>query len=144
LDVDPGSCAGVTLNTTAAAGSCANPVYPGPFSLSAGTHSLSFFSEDHVANREPVRTSSVTALPAGFGMISGTITDAAGFAAGAAVTLVISNDGFASQPSVVAVTAPGGTALPYSLTLSAPAGWQLGAFAGADPKQISSATPIGF
>ena len=62
IDSDPtqSSCFNVALDTTAPAGSCANPEYGAPFMLSAGTHTLYYFSQDNVGNLEGVSVTSFT------------------------------------------------------------------------------------
>ena len=49
LDVDGRTC-GPDPTYTSAPGTCDNPVYSGPFSVSAGTHTVSFFAVDNVGN----------------------------------------------------------------------------------------------
>ncbi len=62
IDVDPFSlaCAGTALDPTQTNGTCANEAYDGPFTLSVGTHTIYYFSEDNVGNQENVNVASVT------------------------------------------------------------------------------------
>ena len=62
VDQNPFSpgCLGVPLDPTAPNGTCANEAYDGPFTLSVGTHSVYYFSEDYVGNQETVNIASVT------------------------------------------------------------------------------------
>jgi hypothetical protein len=119
------------------------------FLLAQGAHSVAFFSLDKAGNQEAVRVASVTvlstgAVPAGYAMLSGSISFSEGFPAGSTVTLVVSTDGFSNQPMAYPLLVSGGSSLPYSLTLPAPAGVQLAAFLGTDLGQISPATALGF
>jgi len=54
IDVDPFSsdCLLTPLDPTQPNGTCANEAYDGPFTLSGGTHTVYYFSEDNVGNQE--------------------------------------------------------------------------------------------
>lgn len=52
LDVDPNTCDFSAFDANAAPGTCANPYYGGPFSLSTGAHTLAFYSDDAAGNSE--------------------------------------------------------------------------------------------
>lgn len=62
LTVDPLLCAGIPEDSEAAPGTCANPVYAGPFKLPPGLHDISFWSVDRVANSEAVHNLSFQTL----------------------------------------------------------------------------------
>ena len=51
LDVSPASCV-VQPTLTGPSGTCLNPIYSGPFTLSAGTHTVWYKSEDSSGNME--------------------------------------------------------------------------------------------
>ncbi|MBI2787280.1 MAG: fibronectin type III domain-containing protein [Elusimicrobia bacterium] len=80
---------------------------------------------------------------AGFSNLSGTLTYPAGFVAGSTVSLVASRDGFDSDPAFFQLVAPGGPSLPYSVSLLAPATYQILAFVGEDPDNLAPGTPVG-
>ncbi|MBI2787283.1 MAG: IPT/TIG domain-containing protein [Elusimicrobia bacterium] len=80
---------------------------------------------------------------AGFSNLSGTLSYPAGFAAGSTVSLVVSRDGFDSDPAFFPLVAPGGPSLPYSVSLLAPATYQILAFVGVDPENLAPGTPVG-
>ncbi|MFA5161414.1 MAG: hypothetical protein WC421_04125 [Elusimicrobiales bacterium] len=59
VDVATSACPGWldgAVSTAAPAGSCANPIYPGEFALSAGTHTVYYAAIDNVGNTEAVNT----------------------------------------------------------------------------------------
>lgn len=58
IDADPASpaCRAAAPNPGAPAGTCANPAYAGPFTLALGTHTVYYFSQDRVGNRESERS----------------------------------------------------------------------------------------
>ncbi|MBI2787281.1 MAG: fibronectin type III domain-containing protein [Elusimicrobia bacterium] len=62
IDADPFSppCESVPLSTSAPNGTCANKLYAGAFTLSAGTHTVYFRAEDNVANLGELHSSSFT------------------------------------------------------------------------------------
>ena len=64
VDADLNSCDFTNFVSTAPPGTCANPYYTTPFSLSAGTHTLSFYSDDAAGNSEDLNVVSVLVLPA--------------------------------------------------------------------------------
>ncbi|HBA59996.1 MAG TPA: hypothetical protein DCZ92_04085, partial [Elusimicrobia bacterium] len=55
IDVATSSCTGYP-SYTGPAGTCENPKYYGPFTLSAGTHTVYYASMDNVWNREEIKT----------------------------------------------------------------------------------------
>jgi hypothetical protein len=64
VDVNPQSCNGGQLST-APAGTCANPNYAGPFTLSVGTHTVYFQAVDNVGNGANVVNSSFVVVSGG-------------------------------------------------------------------------------
>ncbi len=64
IDTDPASpaCMSVPLSTSAPDGSCGNEGYGGPFTLSAGTHTVYYFSEDIAGITEAENISSFTVV----------------------------------------------------------------------------------
>jgi hypothetical protein len=62
VDADPFSpaCSAVPLSTGAPSGTCANEAYNGPFTLTGGTHTVYYFSEDYAGNQEAENISSFT------------------------------------------------------------------------------------
>jgi hypothetical protein len=60
IDVYPFSpgCESTPFNPTAPNGTCANDIYDSSFTLSGGTHTVYYFSEDNVGNQELVNVSS--------------------------------------------------------------------------------------
>lgn len=65
VDTPPNSCHGVQQASTAPAGTCANPNYAGPFSLSVGTHTIYFQAIDNVGNGSNIVNSSNVVVSGG-------------------------------------------------------------------------------
>jgi hypothetical protein len=70
-------CLRTAPDVASSTGTCANPRYAGPFTLSEGTHTVHYFSADNAGNYEEVRSTSV--------YVDGTPPAAEAFAAGSAV-----------------------------------------------------------
>ncbi|MDE2293513.1 MAG: Ig-like domain-containing protein, partial [Elusimicrobia bacterium] len=75
--------------------------------------------------------------------VSGSISYAASFNPGDTVSLVVSTDGFHGNPLFFQFVSTGGTSLPFSASLLAPATVQLVAFVGSNPNTLTPADPIG-
>ncbi|NNN04921.1 MAG: hypothetical protein HKL90_03375, partial [Elusimicrobia bacterium] len=64
VDVNPLSpaCQSVAFSSSAPAGTCADDVYAGPFSVDGGTHTIFYFSKDYAGNVESLKQASVTVV----------------------------------------------------------------------------------
>jgi fibronectin type 3 domain-containing protein len=82
--------------------------------------------------------------PSGSGNISGVITNPSGFSNGGSVYIGVSTTAFQGNgnPAFYQFPTSGGTTLPYTVSLQAPATYSIIAVYG-NPQSVTSATPIG-
>ncbi|HEX4046645.1 MAG TPA: Ig-like domain-containing protein, partial [Elusimicrobiota bacterium] len=151
IDADPFSpaCDGVPLSTAAPNGTCANELYDGPFTLSAGTHTVYYFSEDNAGNQEDENVSSFTVSVPALASLA-VVPSSAALSAGASVqflavgtfadgsTQTVTALWSSDAPSVATVTA-GGLATGLS-TGTAHVTASSGAIAGSATVTVSAPT----
>jgi hypothetical protein len=69
-DINSQSCQNVALDTSAPNGTCANELYSGAFTLTLGTHTVYYLSEDNVGNQEFSHTLSVNVIANSSGSVA--------------------------------------------------------------------------
>jgi hypothetical protein len=131
IDVNPfsGACQIVGLDPTAANGTCANEAYDGGFTLSVGTHTIYYFSEDEVLNQETLNIASVT-------VSTGMLPDVAAISPSSGpigTAFLITGTGFGAYSSTASLVYIGGASAPVSVWLST-------AVSGNIPGSLSSGT----
>ncbi len=131
IDEDPFSsdCESVALSSTAAGGTCANELYESSFTLSVGTHTVYYFSEDNVGNQENLEISSVTVSSAAVATIYA-ITPSSG---PIGTAFLITGSGFGAFSSSQSVVTFAGVSAPIAVWLST-------AVSGNVPGTISTGT----
>jgi|GEM_PF-1601143 len=131
IDSNPFSaaCQIVGLDPTQPNGTCANEAYDGGFTLSVGTHTIYYFSEDEAENQETLNIASVT-------VSTGVLPDVTGISPSSGpigTSFLITGSGFGAYSSTASLVTFNGISAPIAVWLST-------AVSGSVPGTSSSGT----